>query len=324
MLYITILHIVNTKLMELQTISLDIQSVPSTEKLIAAFIESLDVKPISRQTYRRTLKQFFAWLEEKGYDLSQLTRTHILEYKEDLLSSGRASLTAGSYINSVRQFYTWAEANKLYPNIARGVKLPKRKREYLKQALEPEQATQLLKHYEDKALRDYAIVNLLLRTGLRTIEVSRANLEDIIYKQGQMILKVQGKGRDSRDNWVILTDKAYRPLEKYLTTRKKLAGSSPLFVSESNNSKRERITTRTISKIAKDGLKAIGINHRDFTAHSFRHTAAINILRAGGTLEMVQFTLRHTNPATTQIYTSTLNDERRLKNSGEALIDSMY
>lgn len=310
--------------MEIQTISLDIQSTPSTEQLVDAFIQSLDIAPISRQTYRRTLKQFFCWVQEKGYDLKQLTRTNILEYKDDLLSSGRASLTAGSYINAVRQFYTWTESSKLYPNIARDVRLPKRKREYLKQALEPEQAASLIKHFEDKALRDYAIVNLLLRTGLRTIEVSRANVEDIVYKSGQRILKVQGKGRHDRDNWVVLTDKAYRPLEKYLATRKKLAGSSPLFVSESNNSKQERITTRSISKIAKEGLKAIGINHRDFTAHSYRHTAAINILRAGGTLEMVQFTLRHTNPATTQIYTATLNDERRLKNSGEALIDSMY
>ncbi len=50
----------------------------------------------------------------------------------------------------------------------------------------------------------------------------------------------------------------------------------------------------------------------------------INILRAGGSLETAQFTLRHSNPATTQIYTATLNEERRLQNSGEALIDSLY
>jgi hypothetical protein len=37
-----------------------------------------------------------------------------------------------------------------------------------------------------------------------------------------------------------------------------------------------------------------------------------------------QFTLRHSNPATTQIYTATLNEERRLQNSGEALIDNLY
>ncbi|MFN9917604.1 MAG: phage integrase N-terminal SAM-like domain-containing protein [Pirellulaceae bacterium] len=121
--------------MEIVQVPLAIQNTSSTDNLIAAFLDSLDVKPISRQTYRRTLKQFFTWINEKNYDLSQLTRTQIIEYKESLLSSGRASLTAGSYINSVRQFYTWTEANKLYPNIARDVKLPKRKKQYLKQAL---------------------------------------------------------------------------------------------------------------------------------------------------------------------------------------------
>ena len=86
----------------------------------------------------------------------------------------------------------------------------------------------------------------------------------------------------------------------------------------------ERLTTRTISYIAKEGLKAIGLNEKAFTAHSLRHTTAVNILRAGGSLETAQFTLRHSNPATTQIYTATLNEERRLQNSGEALIDSLY
>ena len=63
---------------------------------------------------------------------------------------------------------------------------------------------------------------------------------------------------------------------------------------------------------------------REPLAHSLRHTTAVNILRAGGSLEMAQMTLRHSNPATTQIYTATLNEERRLQNSGEALIDSLY
>ena len=98
----------------------------------------------------------------------------------------------------------------------------------------------------------------------------------------------------------------------------------PLFISTSNNSKGDKLTTRTISYIAKEGLKAIGLDERSFTAHSLRHTTAVNILRAGGSLETAQFTLRHSNPATTQIYTATLNEERRLQNSGEALIDSLY
>jgi integrase/recombinase XerC/integrase/recombinase XerD len=294
------------------------------EELVDRFIEAQDVKQSSKLLYRRTLKQYFNWVESKSYLLSEIARPQLLEYKEELLSSGMSSLTVGSYITSVRRFYEWTEANKYYPNVAKGIKTPKRKQQFKKQPLLPDQATALLSYYKDKALRDYAIVNLLLRTGLRTIEVIRANVEDITFKGSQRVLLVQGKGRDERDNFVLLTDKAYQPIAEYLATRGNVNSSEPLFTSTSNNSKGERLSTRTISKIAKEGLKAIGLDERSFTAHSLRHTTAVNILRAGGSLETAQFTLRHSNPATTQIYTATLNEERRLQNSGEALIDTLY
>ena len=294
------------------------------EELVDRFIASQDVKESSKLLYRRTLKQYFNWVEDKGYLLSEIARPQLLEYKQDLLSSDKSSLTVGSYITSVRRFYEWTEANKYYPNVAKGIKTPKRKQQFKKQPLLPDQATALLSYYKDKALRDYAIVNLLLRTGLRTIEVIRANVEDITFKGSQRVLLVQGKGRDERDNFVLLTDKAYQPIAEYLATRGNVNSSEPLFTSTSNNSKGERLSTRTISKIAKEGLKAIGLDERSFTAHSLRHTTAVNILRAGGSLETAQFTLRHSNPATTQIYTATLNEERRLQNSGEALIDTLY
>ena len=293
------------------------------EELVDSFILSQDVKQSSSELYRRTLKQYFNWVEKKGYSLSQIARPQLLEYKEELLSSGMSSLTVGSYITSVRRFYTWTEANKFYPNIAKDIKSPKRKQQFKKQPLLPAQATALLSYYQDKALRDYAIVNLLLRTGLRTIEVIRANVEDLTFKSSQRVLLVHGKGRDEKDNFVILTDKTYQPIERYLSTRR-ATGSEPLFISDSNNNKGERLTTRTISYIAKEGLKAIGLNEKQFTAHSLRHTTAVNILRAGGSLETAQYTLRHTNPATTQIYTATIKEEQRLKNSGEVLIDNLF
>ena len=294
------------------------------EELINSFIEAQDIKPNSKQLYRRTLKQYFNWIDRKGYSLSNVARPQIIEYKEDLLTSGKSSLTTGSYITAVKLFYEWTEANKYYPNIAKGVGSPKRKQQFRKQPLLPSQATELLNYYQSKALRDYAIVSLLLRTGLRTIELIRANVEDIVFKGSQRVLLIQGKGRDERDNFVVLTDKTYKPIEEYLRTRETTIGSSPLFISSSNNNKGEGLTTRTISYIAKEGLKAIGLNDKQFTAHSLRHSTAVNILRAGGSLETAQFTLRHSNPATTQIYTATLNEERRLQNSGEALIDSLY
>jgi len=293
-------------------------------ELVDRFIASQDVKTSSKLLYRRTLKQYFTWVDSKGYLLSEIARPELLEYKAELLGSGKSSLTVGSYITSVRRFYEWTEANKYYQNVAKGIKTPKRKQQFKKQALLPAQATALLDYYQHKALRDYAIINLLLRTGLRTIEVIRANVEDITFKGSQRVLLVQGKGRDERDNFVLLTDKTYQPLADYLATRGSIQGSDPLFTSTSNNSNGERLSTRTISYIAKEGLKAIGLDERSFTAHSLRHTTAVNILRAGGSLETAQFTLRHSNPATTQIYTASLNEERRLLNSGEALIDSLY
>jgi len=297
---------------------------PQREELVDSFLASLDVKESSKLLYRRTLRQYFKWVDKKGYLLSEIARPHLLEYKEELLSSGMSSLTVGSYITALRRFYEWTEANKYYPNVAKGIKTPKRKQQFKKQPLLPDQATALLSYYKNKALRDFAIVNLLLRTGLRTIEIVRANVEDITFKGSKRVLLVHGKGRDEKDNFVILTDKAYQPIADYLAARGKVNGSEPLFTSTSNNSKGERLSTRTISYIVKEGLKAIGLDERAYTAHSLRHTTAVNILRAGGSLEQAQMTLRHSNPATTQIYTATLNEERRLQNGGEVLIDSLY
>jgi integrase/recombinase XerC/integrase/recombinase XerD len=293
-------------------------------ELVNSFIEAQDVKQSSKLLYRRTLKQYLNWIKSKSYLLSEIARPQLIEFRDELLNSGMSSLTVGSYINSVRRFYEFTEANKYYPNVAKGIKAPKRKQQFKKQPLLPDQATALLNFYQYKALRDYAVINLLLRTGLRTVEVIRANVEDITYKGSQRVLLVQGKGRDEKDNFVILTEKAYKPLADYLATRPEIKAQEPLFISTSNNSKGERLSTRSISYIAKEGLKAIGLDERSFTAHSLRHTTAVNILRAGGSLETAQFTLRHSNPATTQIYTATLDEERRLQNSGEALIDSLY
>ena len=293
-------------------------------ELTDAFINAQDVKPSSRSSYRRSLRQYFAWVDKKGYQLSEIARPQLLEYKEDLLASGLTSLTVASYITSLRKFYEWTEAEKYYPNVAKGIKLPRRKQQFKKQPLTPGQATQLLQYYQARALRDYAIVTLLLRTGVRTIEAIRANVDDITHKGNKRVLMVMGKGRDERDNFVELTDKAYQPIRDYLATRTNLKGSEPLFTSQSRNNMGERLTTRSISYIAKEGLKGIGLDERGYTAHSLRHTTAVNILRAGGSMEQVQDTLRHSNINTSQIYTATMKEERRLENSGEALIDNLF
>jgi integrase/recombinase XerC/integrase/recombinase XerD len=93
------------------------------ENALAYFVSGQDVKESSRNLYSRTLKLFF---EGKGKQIQDLTRTDILEYKDELFAKGLSSLSVASYLTSLRKFYEWAESEKLYPNIAKGVKTPRR------------------------------------------------------------------------------------------------------------------------------------------------------------------------------------------------------
>lgn len=290
--------------------------------MLLRFAAAQDVAPSSRGTYLRTIRQFFRWVEEQGLPLATLTRAEVLRYKESLLSCGMSSLSVGAYLTSVRRFFAWAEGEKIYPNIARDVKGPKRKQQFRKQALTAEKAKELLSTKE--GLRDRAILNVLLRTGLRTIEVVRANVEDITSKAGTRVLLVHGKGRAEKDAFVILTDKAYQPIAEYLESRGRVKAGEPLFTSFSNNSKGARLTTRTVSRIAKEALRTVGLDSREFTAHSLRHTTAVTIMREGGSIEEAQHVLRHSSPATTQIYTATIKEELRLRNSTESLLDRAW
>lgn len=303
----------------------EVSRVVDRGSLLDMFISSQDRKPTTLGLYRRTLNLFFEWVDGRGYNLGTLTRPQIIEYKNSLMLSGKSALTITSYLTSVRLFYQWVEAEGIYPNVAKVLNLPKRTKEFRHQPLSPVQARRLLREVEGTgSLRDFAIVNLLLRTGLRCIEAVRLNVGDITYKGGQRVLMIQGKGRDEKDNFVILTDKAYQPIQDYLRERGPVRPEEPMFVSESNRDRGLRMTTRSISRIAKTNLKGIGLTDKVYTAHSLRHTTAVSILRAGGTLEDCQLTLRHSNPATTEIYTSFANEERRLERNVEGLIDSLY
>lgn len=293
----------------------------SIVEAVEAFLSECDIRANSKNVYRRGLVYFFKWVESTGRTISELTRADIIAFKDSLLAT-HSNLSVAGYLVALRRFYEWCEGNKLYPNIAKGIKSPKRKNAYLKEHLRENQIHELLNYFEGNT-RDYAIVNLLLRTGLRCIEVVRANVEDITFKGGQRILKVWGKGRDDKDTFVVLTDKAYAPIRAYLDTRKYATLKEPLFISTSNRNLCGRLSTRTISKICKEGLCAIGLDAHEYTAHSLRHTTAVMLLK-NGTLTDVQSVLRHASPVTSQIYTKSVEEELRLANPSEMKLDGIF
>ena len=301
---------------ELQTIT---TALTAENPIIDRYINSLDVKPKTKEAYKKALRQFFKWQEET--QRQQIDRADILEYKAFLMANYSAS-TVSAYMTAVRGLFTWLEAEKLYPNIAAGIKGAKAAKGFRKDTLTPLQAKSVLSHIDRskvEQLRDYAIINLLLRTGLRTIEAQRANIEDIRQQAGQCLLYIQGKGRDSKDAFVILTPATLEPIQAYLTARGRADQSAPLFASHGNRSKGERLTTRSISRIAKEALKAAGIDSDRITAHSLRHTAITFSLLGGATIQEAQQLARHSNINTTLIYAHNID---RINRAPETRLDS--
>ena len=97
---------------------------------VEVFLSECDIRSSSKNVYRRGLMYFFKWVESSGCVISELTRADIITFKDTLLST-HSNFSVAGYLVAMRRFYEWAEeGNKLYPNIAKGVKSPKGKNTY--------------------------------------------------------------------------------------------------------------------------------------------------------------------------------------------------
>lgn len=288
-----------------------------TVDFFTSFIEYLDASPKTVETYTRAIRQFFKYVQEKG--ISQPTREDIIAYREHLKGSHKPT-TVQNYIVAVRLFFQWTEQKGLYPNVAEHIKGAKLDKNHKKDYLTSRQVKKVLETAKEESLqglRDYAILALMFTGGLRTIEVSRANIEDLRIAGDSEVLYLQGKGHEEKTDYIKLIPKVEDAIRVYLKARGTLDPTEPLFTSTSNNSRGDRISTRTISGIVKNALKNAGYDSNKLTAHSTRHTAVTLALMGGQKLEEVQQFARHKNLATTLIYAHNLD---RARNNCEATI----
>lgn len=291
---------------------------------LAAYLAQKDVgSEQSRNTYRKELICFFRWLDKTGRPLDGITKTDILEYK-DYLEEVRhcTSQTVCGYITALRGFYQWAEAARLYPDVTRGVKT-RRDAEHIRMHLNRQKTHELLEWAKARGPRDYAMINLMLRCGLRTVEVHRADIADVSFIEGHRVLFIQGKGRKDKKRWVALRNAAWEPLKDYIDTRKGENAGAPLFVGEGRGSKGRRLAARTVQHICKTGLRAIGLDSHMYTAHSLRHTTGVRIISNGGSVTDVQEVLGHASVDTSRIYLKSAAAELRLTNPAERFLDDM-
>lgn len=290
-----------------------------TENALESFIAYLDASPKTVETYSRAIKQFLNYLRLRG--ITAPTREDVISFREELKVNHKPS-TVQNYIIAVRLFFQWTEQSGIYPDIAQHVKGAKISKDHKKDYLTSAQVKNVLTGItRDTAQgrRDYAIVALMVTGGLRDIEVHRANIEDLRTLGDATVLYLQGKGRDERTDYVKVPAEVERAIRATLADRPNASGQESLFISLSNNSKGERISTRSVSGIVKTSLRRAGYNSDRLTAHSLRHTAVTLSLLGGNSLQEVQQFARHANIATTQIYAHNLE---RAQNKCENTIAS--
>ena len=177
----------------------------------------------------------------------------------------------------------------------------------LPRALEPEQLHALLGSCDRDTAhgrRDYAVLVMLARLGLRAGEVAALRLEDVDWRAGE--LRIVGKGR--RAERLPLTADVGEAIVAYLRDgRPATALDRSLIVRF--RAPHHGMTTGGITQIvfAAAGRAGLGPMH----SHRLRHTAATQMLRAGASLEEVGQVLRHRQLLTTAIYAKVNRDALR-------------
>lgn len=291
--------------------------------LFSRFIAYLDTAPKTIETYKKALKQLFSYFSING--IQRPEREDIIAYREELKAGGLKPSTIQNYITAARIFFSWTAQEGLYPNIADRLKGAKLDRAHKKDYLTSGQVKDVLGGVDREGLqglRDYAILTLMVTGGLRAIEVTRADIGDLRTAGDNTVLYVQGKGREEKTEYVKIPAPVEKAIRGYLKARGTAKDSDPLFTSLSNNSKGARLTTRTISGIAKTKLKGAGYDSPRLTAHSLRHTAVTLSLLAGKDITEVQQFARHTNISTTMIYNHALD---KAKNEcSEAIAQAIF
>ncbi len=323
-----------------------------TPAMYGSFITWIDRGEKTSRSYINNLKQFAAWLNYSG--IKQPTRQDIISYRQWLTEEHNAITldpltgyryrtdragnplkvnckpnTIAQYLRSVCQFFKWAAANDLYPDIAANIHAPKvRNDNHRKSALTiPEvqaieesikataaekesAAAECLKDTAGRMQRSteqgkrlFAIYLLAVNAGLRTIEISRANVKVLETKGGQTWLYVWGKGHEEPDQRKAIAPEVAAAIEDYLQARKdKPTGNSPLFAATGNRSGGKRIAPTTISTMLKRAMQAAGYDSERLTAHSLRHTAGTAVQTITKDLYATQMYMRHSSPKTTEIY----------------------
>ena len=267
------------------------------------YLNYIDVSDNTVKTYEVGLLQFINYLQQN--DISFPQRKDIINFR-NYLEQYHKPTTVNSYIVAVRNFFAWLEYEGFAKDIAKNVKGMKVSNEHKRLSLTVEQCKEVLGSVKD--LREKVLFLLATTCGIRANEIVNIRVEDFKEKEGKVCLYLLGKGRDYKQDYVIITPDILDLIKEYI---KVYNISDYLFVSSSNNNKNGKLTTKTIRLMIKDMFARVGIVGDEYSCHSLRHTFATLSIQGGKDIREVSQALRHKNIQTSMIY---LHDMERLNN----------
>lgn len=161
---------------------------------------------------------------------------------------------------------------------------------------------------DDRAVRNAAIVETLLGTGLRVSELCALNVGDLFLDAGNpQVLVRNGKGGKKR--LVAISSRLATYLGDYLSGSQGVGdedvADEPLFRARNGH-----ITRSAVHRVWKEALALAGLSTR-WGVHATRHSYAVEVYRKTKDLRLTQRLLGHSSPVVTTVYAAVLDDDVR-------------
>ncbi len=270
------------------------------------------MSPLTRRAYQYDAALFVNWLHQQALGINQLTRSDIERYQVWLRTNYTKNAAARKLVVARRLLEEAVERGLILYNPARKVKGFALDQETPHTALDPDQARKLLAAIGTTTLqgkRDYAIVSLLMRTGLRRAECVALRLSDLGYEQGHHLAVIRQAKGDKRHKIKIPAD-VWRNLEEYLaalevklTELNQAEREQPVFVQfrKGDHPQTEAISGQVIQRVVETACQKANLGLK-LTPHSLRATFVTLALEGGAKLEQVQYAVGHADPRTTERY----------------------
>ena len=283
---------------------------------MSRFIECLRREDVSAATvrgYHYDLRHFLVWHEavQGGATvIERLTEFDLIAYRQAMIAAGNRPTTVNRRLDALRRLCRWAQGTGVMAaDIARDLRRIRLPRNRQPLGLLDAEVHAVLRaagvSTHGLARRNYALVQLMLQTGLRVGEVAALRIADIsLHDRSGCVHVRHGKGLKHRE--VPLNATARRAMKQYLEERPGAIASEPLFLSGRDSA----LPVRSIQAVIASLARRARLSRIPVSAHTLRHTFALAYLRDNpGKLVELANLLGHDSLDTTALYTRSSRDD---------------